>query len=63
MQEAGFKLDLRKTFFYSEGAETLEAVVQRSCECPITGVVQGQVRQGFEQPSVSESSTSPQQRA
>ncbi|KAK4810510.1 hypothetical protein QYF61_004290 [Mycteria americana] len=32
--------------------ETLEQVAQRSCECPITGSVQGQVGWGFEQPDL-----------
>ena len=39
---------------YAEGGETLEEVVQRSCECPIIRSVQSQVGGGFEQPGLVE---------
>ena len=38
--------------FCDEGGETWEQVAQRSCGCPITGSVQGQVGPGFEQPDL-----------
>ncbi|KAM9643769.1 uncharacterized protein ACIBXB_012437 [Morphnus guianensis] len=42
-----FRLDVKIKFFCDEGGETLLA--QRSCGCPIPGIVQGQVGWGFEQ--------------
>jgi len=36
---------------HKEGSgENVEQVAQKSCECPITGSVQGQVGWAFEQP-------------
>lgn len=49
VKEGRFKLDIRKTFFYDEGSETLEQA-WRSCGCLITGRVQSQDGQGFEHP-------------
>ncbi|KAK4829885.1 hypothetical protein QYF61_007277 [Mycteria americana] len=44
LREGGFRLDIRKNFFffYNEGGETLEQVAQRDCRCPIPGNIQGQ---------------------
>jgi len=39
---------------YSEGAEALAQVAQRSCGCALPGSVQGQVGWGFEQPGLVE---------
>ncbi|GAB0208895.1 hypothetical protein GRJ2_003355200 [Grus japonensis] len=50
LKDGGFRLDVRKKFF----TETLEQVSQRSCECPLSGSVQGQVGWGFEQPGLAE---------
>ncbi|KAK4810483.1 hypothetical protein QYF61_004263 [Mycteria americana] len=49
LKEGRFRLDIRKNFFYDKGCETLEQVAQRSCGCPITRSVQGQVAWNFEQ--------------
>jgi len=35
-----FKLDIRGKFF-TESGEVLELVAQRSCRCPIAGVIEG----------------------
>ena len=37
-----------------EGGEALEQVAQRSCGCPLPGIVQGQAGWGFEQPDLVE---------
>ena len=37
-----------------ESGEALAQVAQRSCGCPISGSVQGQVVQGLEQPDLVE---------
>jgi len=42
LKEGRFRLDLRNTFFYSEGGETLAQVTQRGGQCPIPGNIQGQ---------------------
>ena len=39
---------------YYECCEALEYVVQRSCGCPFSGSVQGQVGWGFEQSGLVE---------
>ena len=41
-------MDVRKKFFYNEGGEALEQVVQRSGGCPIPGDSQGQAGWGSE---------------
>ncbi|KAK4817899.1 hypothetical protein QYF61_002283 [Mycteria americana] len=43
LKEGRFRLYIRKTFF------TMRVVAQRSCGCPIPGIVQGQVGWGFAQ--------------
>jgi len=44
-----FRLSTRKKFFfYSVGDEALQQVAQRDGGCPITGDIQGQVRQDSE---------------
>lgn len=40
--------------FYSKNGEPLYQVSQRSCECAIIGRVQSHVRQGFEQPNLTD---------
>jgi len=37
-----------------EGGETLEQAAQRSCGCPLPGIVQGQVGWSSEQPGLVE---------
>jgi len=37
---------------YCESSETLQQVHQRSCECPLSGSIQGQAGWGFEQPGL-----------
>lgn len=44
LKEIRFSLDIRKTFFYHEGDETLGGVAQRGCGCSIIGSVQ--IRRG-----------------
>ncbi|KAK4833031.1 hypothetical protein QYF61_027413 [Mycteria americana] len=53
-QKGRFRLDKRKKFFYDEGGETLEQVVQRGGQCPIPGNIQGQVERASEQPDLVE---------
>lgn len=43
----------RNFFFHNEIGETVEQVMQRSCGWPISGSVQGQLEQGFEQPDLA----------
>jgi len=52
--EDRFRLDIRKTIFYSEGGETLEQVTQRGSGGPIPGNIQDQVGRGSEQPGIVE---------
>ncbi|KAK4824080.1 hypothetical protein QYF61_010591 [Mycteria americana] len=40
LKEGRFRLDIRKTFFYNEGGETLAQVAQRGGRCPIPGNIQ-----------------------
>ena len=47
--KAGASQHLSLEALCPEGGETLEQVAQRSCGCPISGSVQGQVGWGFEQ--------------
>ena len=54
LEEGRFRLDIRKTYFYNEGGETLEQVAWRDGRCPIPGNVQRQVGQGSEQPDLVE---------
>jgi len=54
LKEGRFRLDIKKTFFHYEGCEAWEHIVQRSCGCPVTGIVQGQAGQGSEQPGLAE---------
>lgn len=54
MKEGRFRLNIRKTFFYCEGFETLEQDAQRGCEFPNPGSVPGQVEQHFEQLSLTD---------
>ena len=42
-KEGKFRSDIRKKFFYTEVGEAVAQAVQRNCECPIPGGVQGQV--------------------
>ena len=46
LKEGRFTLDIKKKFFTMR-VVTLEQVAQRSCGCPISGSVQGQVGWGF----------------
>jgi len=41
-KEGKFRSDIRKKFFYTEVGEAVAQAVQRNCECPIPGGVQGQ---------------------
>ena len=50
LKEGRFRLGIRK----NEGGETLEQVAQRSCGCPLPGIVQGQVGWSSEQPGLVE---------
>lgn len=43
LKEGRFRLDVRKTFFYNEGGETLQQVAQRGGRCSILGNIQSQV--------------------
>jgi len=52
LKEMGHKEEFFFFFFYHKGGETLEGVAQRTCGCPITGSVPGQVGLGFEQPGL-----------
>ena len=54
LKEGGFRLDIRKMFFYDEGCETLQQVAQRGGRCPIPGNIQGQAGLGSEQPGLVE---------
>ena len=45
---------LSQVEFCDEGGEALAQVAQRSCGCPLSGTVQGQVGWGFEQPGLVE---------
>ncbi|KAK4808965.1 hypothetical protein QYF61_015199 [Mycteria americana] len=54
LKEGRFRPDVRKTFFYNEGGETLKQIAQRGGRCPIPGNIQGQVGQGSEQPDLVE---------
>ena len=47
LREGRFRLDIRKTFFYLKGGETLECIAQRGGRCPIPGNIQGQVGCGL----------------
>jgi len=49
-KEGRFRLVMRKTFFYSEGGETLAWIAQRGGRCPIPGNIPGQAGRGSEQP-------------
>ena len=42
----------QEEILYCEGGETLEQVVQRGCECPFPGSIQGQAEWGCEQPGL-----------
>ena len=43
-KEGGIRLDVRKNFFYSECGEALAAqAAQRTCQCSISGDIQGQI--------------------
>ena len=46
-----FRLDVSGKFFFQSG-EVLQQAAQRSCECPISGGVQGQVGWGPGQPAL-----------
>jgi len=52
--EGRLRLVIGKKFFTMGVVETLEQVAQRSCGCPLPGIVQGQVGWGFEQPGLVE---------
>jgi len=54
LKEGRCRLDIRKNFFYHEGAETLEEIAQRGSGGPIPGNIPGQVGQGSEQPDLVE---------
>jgi len=42
----------KEEILYHEGVDALAQVAQRSCCCPLTGSVQGQVGWGFEHPGL-----------
>jgi len=50
LEEGRFRLHIRKKFFTVGVVKHLEQVALTSCQGPITGSVQGQVRWGSEQP-------------
>lgn len=54
LKECRFSLDIMKTFF-NESGESLEQVLQGSCECPRPGNVNCQVGWGSEQGDLVES--------
>jgi len=54
LREGRFRLAIRKKFFYSEGGETWEQVVQRGTEGFIPGNTQSQVGRCSEQPGLVE---------
>jgi len=54
LRKGGFRLDIKKKFYYHEGGETLEQIAQRSSGGPNPGNIQGQVGRGFEQPGLVE---------
>jgi len=44
----------KKEILYCEDGEALAQVAQRSCGCPLPGIVQGQVGEDIEQPGLVE---------
>jgi len=42
LRQGGFRLDISRKFFPTEGGDTLEQVAQGGCGCPIPGGIQGQ---------------------
>ena len=48
LRECGFRLDIRKKYYYGEGGETLERISQRGSGGPIPRNIQGQVGWCFE---------------
>jgi len=48
-------------FLYYEGGDAQDQVAGRSCGCPISGTVQGQVGWSFEQPGLVEKCPCPWQ--
>jgi len=54
LKEGIFRLDIRKKFFYGEGGETLEWVVQRGGRCPIPRNSPDKVGWGSEQSGLVE---------
>jgi len=51
LEEDTFRLDVRMKFLYCEGDEMLRHI-QRDCECPLPGSIQGQAGWSFEQPGL-----------
>jgi len=52
LRKGKFRLDSRRKFFHTEGADTLEHVAQGGCGCPIPGGIQGQAGCGSGQPGL-----------
>jgi len=54
LKDRRFRLDIRETFLYDKGGETLDQVAHRGGRCPIPGNIQGQAGHCFEQPDLVE---------
>jgi len=52
LRQRRFRLDIRRTFFHTEGGDALEQVAQGGCGCPIPGGIQGQAGCGSGQPGL-----------
>mgnify|MGYP001856599210 CR=1 FL=1 len=49
IKKGGFRLDIRKKVFYSQGDETLEQAAQRGDGRPVPGDFQGEAESGPQQ--------------
>ena len=52
LRQGRFRLDIRRKFFHTEGADTLEQVAQGGCGYPVAGGIQGQAGCGSGQPGL-----------
>jgi len=54
MERGEIQIRYKEEILHHEGGEARAQVAQSSCGCPLPGIVQGQVRWGFEQPGLVE---------
>jgi len=62
MRGSGFKLKESISRPGIRGGKTVELIAQRGCRCPLPGSIQGQVRQGSDQPHPVEGKVSGEQK-